>query len=171
MTVTRTGNALRAVRTASADGNLCTYQGTIGADGVTVSGQGTCPSGYTFPFTLSLAPTSPSPAAPPGPPGSAPAPAPPAIGLVLGPLSLDGYCQAIQYTANLAGTTMEVIPFDGVVAEGDTLYCAALNVLESGIDVYSEPIDPNQACVWQYGPLAGARREGAGPLSWICFRG
>ena len=96
-------------------------------------------------------------------------PPPPASGQVLGPLSLDAYCQGIAYTVDLGGFVIDIAPYDGAVADGGTVYCAALNVLESGIDVYSDPIDLNEACLWQYGEAAGVRQEGADPPSWTCI--
>ncbi|MGD0000227.1 MAG: energy transducer TonB [Bryobacteraceae bacterium] len=42
-TVRITGEAISAQRTSSSDGNLCSYQGSIGNDGRTITGTYTCP--------------------------------------------------------------------------------------------------------------------------------
>jgi len=54
MTVTVSDTTLTAVRTSSADGNLCTYVGTIQADASSVTGQATCSQGNSFAFTLTV---------------------------------------------------------------------------------------------------------------------
>jgi hypothetical protein len=69
---------------------------------------------------------------------------------------------------DLGGFVLDLAPYDGAVADGPTVYCAALNVLDSGIDVYSDPIDLPAACLWQYGQPAGLRQDGADPLTWTC---
>ena len=45
--ITIEGNRVSIRRTSSSDGNLCTYEGTIQSDGVTITGTYTCPSGHS----------------------------------------------------------------------------------------------------------------------------
>ena len=44
------GNTIKARRTSSSDGHLCTYEGTIAADGETIQGTYTCPGYGTRPW-------------------------------------------------------------------------------------------------------------------------
>jgi hypothetical protein len=173
MTVTRTGSIVTAVRTFSGDGNLCTYRGTLAADGATITGQGTCPTGYTFPFTLRLAtPSLAPPTVTPRAliPTQVPSPPPPAAPQGLGPVDPQAYCQSLEYTVDLGDLVLTIAPYDGAVAEGGSVYCAALNVWESGLDVYSEPLDLNQACAWQYGAPTMVAPSESDPLRGTCLR-
>ena len=122
------------------------------------------------PAAPTAAPAAPTSAPPPTP--APPAPAPPAPPPVseLGPLNVDAYCQSFNYTLDIGGVLLDLYPYDGAVADGSTVYCAAFNVFESGIDVYSDPLDLREACLWQYGQTAGVRQDGANPPSWSCTR-
>jgi len=124
------------------------------------------------PAAPAAVPAPPTPVPPPAPAPSAPAPpapAPPAAS-ALGPLNVDLYCQSFNYTLDVGGFLLDLYPYDGAAADGQTIYCAAFNVFDSGIDVYSDPLDLSEACLWQYGQAAGVRQDVVNPPSWTCIR-
>jgi hypothetical protein len=63
MDYTRVGNRVHFQRTSSSDGRLCTYDGTVAADGLSASGTETCP-GITTVFAWTAMIVSPYPAPP-----------------------------------------------------------------------------------------------------------
>jgi len=116
-----------------------------------------------------VAPAAPPPASPPAaPPAEVPAAPAPSAPQSLGLLDLNSYCQAIEYEFDFLGLTVEVTPYDGAIAWEGIWYCASLDLFGSGIDVYSDPIDPNDACQWQYDvTTAFAVPTGVDP-PWAC---